>query len=254
MEPRDVPPLDIFPSYSTGFHRTRGIKKLLFGWLPRHAYMHVRPEISMARIRIFKRRVERRYRNADNLLVNLGAGSAGREGWVNVDIRPGPNINCVYDCRKRLPFADESVKGIFSEHFVEHIDYTEELPYFLSECCRVLKKGGAFRIVVPDAERYLRAYCLGGWDKLREIRPLDEGKVDTYLRCKYTTPLELINVVFRQGEEHKFAYDFETLRFVLNRYGFSEVLLQEYGKCSLPELCLDLIKRAPESLYVDAIK
>jgi citrate lyase synthetase len=66
--------------------------------------------------------------------------------------------------------------------------------------------------------------------------------------------MELINVVFRQGHEHKFAYDFETLRFLLDRYGFSEVVHQEYGTSLMTELCLDQVHRASESIYVDAKK
>ena len=66
--------------------------------------------------------------------------------------------------------------------------------------------------------------------------------------------MELINVVFRQGHEHKFAYDFATLHFVLQRYGFSTVVRQGYGKSLMPELCLDQAVRASESLYVDAKK
>ncbi len=69
-----------------------------------------------------------RYKDASDLLVNLGAGNKGKPGWVNVDSYPFTGINCVYDCRKHLPFPDESVKGIFCEHFFEHIDYTEEVP------------------------------------------------------------------------------------------------------------------------------
>ena len=185
--------------------------------------------------------------------MNIGPGLLGKPGWVNVDVSKGPNVNCLYDCRKSLPFPDESVKGIFCEHFFEHIDYTEEVPYFLSECHRVLKGGGILRLIVPDAEKYLRAYCKGDWDEVSKIRPLDAERSDFYHRCQYNTIMELINVMFRQGHEHKFAYDFETLRFVLDRYGFSAVR-QEYGQYLNSDLCLDQASRASESLYVDARK
>ena len=199
-------------------------------------------------------RVVGRYRNSDNLLVNIAPGHDAKSGWVNVDVQKGPLIDCLYDCRKSLPFRDESVRGIFCEHFFEHLDYTEEVPYFLSECHRVLKKGGVLRLILPDAERYLRAYCNGGWEELDRIRPLNPGHTDSYHLCRYNTPMELINVVFRQGHEHKFAYDFETLRFLLDRYGFSEVVLQECGTSLMAELCLDQVKLASESIYVDAKK
>ena len=198
--------------------------------------------------------VARRYRNSDNLLVNVGPGPYGKAGWVNVDVFKGPLVDCLYDCRKSLPFPDASVRGIFCEHFFEHIDYTEEVPHFLSECHRFLKKDGVLRLILPDAEKYLRAYCNGGWEELARVRPLDPEHTDPHSNCKYNTPMELVNVVFRQGHEHKFAYDFETLRFLLQRYGFSKVVRQEYGTTLMPELCLDLVARASESIYVDARK
>jgi predicted SAM-dependent methyltransferase len=251
---RPIRPLDIYPNYSEGLYAGKGLARLLFGFLPRHAYMHLRSEIPMFLVRLRKKSVRRRYKDADNLLVNLGAGSQGKAGWVNVDAWKGANVNCVYDCRKSLPFPDESVRGIFCEHFMEHIDYTEELPFFLSECHRVLKKDGVLRVVVPDAGRYLHAYSRGGWEGLSRIRSLGPDRMDPFLSCKYSTPMELVNVVFRQGHEHKFAFDFETLRFVLQRYGFSEVEQREYGRSRMLEVCLDQAARACESLYVEAIK
>ena len=70
--------------------------------------------------------VARRYREATNLKVNIGCGSRGRPSWVNVDCQALDSVNCVCDCRKVLPFPDNSVRLIFTEHFFEHIDYTEE--------------------------------------------------------------------------------------------------------------------------------
>ena len=250
----EMPQMDIFPRYDQDVRRSKGLKRFVLRFLPKHAFMHLRSEIPLTLLRLKSGRVKKRYRNSDNLLVNLGPGPYGKSGWVNVDISESPNVNCLYDCRKSLPFPDASVRGIFCEHFFEHVDYTEEMPYFLSECHRVLKRGGVLRLILPDAEMYLRAYCKGGWEDLSAIRPLDAEHADFYFQCKYNTPMELVNVVFRQGHEHKFAYDFETLSYVLRRYGFSEVVHQQYGRSLLSELCLDQAGRASESLYVDARK
>jgi predicted SAM-dependent methyltransferase len=157
---------------------------------------------------------------------------------------------CENACRFRPTRFAES----FSEHFFEHIDYTEEAPRFLRECHRTLQVGGVLRIIVPDMERYLRAYAEGDWDLLARIRPLKEGRKDHYYGWKYKTKMELINQVFRQGQEHKFGYDFETLEFLLRKCGFQNISKQEYGKSQLPELCLDKEIRATESLYVEAVK
>ena len=251
---RDIPHLGLYPAYGVEAPRSKWIKKLILRFLPLHTFKLLRSEIPLAVLRLRSARVRRHYRAADNMLVNIGPGVHGKDGWVNVDVFKAPFVNCLYDCRKSLPFQDESVRGIFSEHFLEHIDYTEEVPYFLAECHRVLKKGGVLRLIMPDAEKYLRAYCEGGWEEFIKIRPLDPERTDSYFHCKYNTAIELVNVVFRQGHEHKFAYDFETLRFVLDRYGFSVVVRQDYGKSLMPELCLDQAVRAAESLYVDARK
>jgi predicted SAM-dependent methyltransferase len=152
-----------------------------------------------------------------------------------------------------LPFADGSVRGLFAEHFFEHVDYTEEVPSLLSECHRVLQPGGRMRIIVPDAEQYMRAYLSEGWEALAALRPLHEGRVDHYFRCRYNTKMELINVVFRQGGQHKFAYDFETMKFVLEQFGFVDVRREQFGHSQMPELCIDSPRRATESLYVEAI-
>jgi len=160
----------------------------------------------------------------------------------------------VYDCRKHLPFDDNSVRYIFSEHFFEHVDYCEEVPFFLSDCYRVLQPGGVIRIIVPDTEKYIRAYCREGWDELARIRPLGPERSDAYFGSTYNTKMELLNVVFRQYFGHKFAYDFATLEFLLRRYGFSQVQRQSFGRSLWPDLCIDTREREFESLYVEAVK
>ena len=146
------------------------------------------------------------------------------------------------------------MRGIFTEHVFEHIDYTEEAPYFLSECYRVLQPGGVLRIIVPDAELYLKAYSEGEWAPLEAIRDLAPDHVDPHNGSRYNTRMELINVIFRQGQEHKFAYDYETLSLLLQRSGFSDVRRQSCGESVLEGLAIDKPSRAPESLYVEAVK
>ncbi len=248
-------PLDIYPRYGQRIQNATGFKRLLYKWMPipLHTYFPLRVELRMLWVRLISRHVYRRYMHAKNLLVNIGCGSKGKQGWVNVDIFKHPGVNCIYDCRKQLPFPDESVRGIFCEHFFEHIDYTEEVPMFLSECHRVLQPNGVIRIIVPDAEKYLKGY-FEGWDALKDIRPLKENHQDFYFGGRYNTKMELINVSFRQGYQHRFLYDAETLIFVLKRYGFSQVHHQGYNKSVMPELLIDQVFKASESLYVEGVK
>jgi predicted SAM-dependent methyltransferase len=91
-------------------------------------------------------------------LVNVACGPQVLDGFVNVDLL-GPPPRIRWDCRRSLPLADGGAAGIRAEQFVEHLDTREELPDFLRDCLRVLEPGGVLRIIVPDAARYLRAYC-----------------------------------------------------------------------------------------------
>ena len=254
---KDIPSLDIYPNYDRILERWGPKERFiyqLFPAIPRHVFLPFVFELYLAWVRLKSGNTRQKYQNSEDLLVNLGAGKYGKSEWVNVDAFAAPEINCIYDCRKSLPFPDNSVKAIFCEHFFEHIDYTEEVPYFLSECYRVLQVGGLIRLIVPDGFKYLEGYYQSGWDRLTKVRPLDENHTDTHFDCQYHTKMELINVVFRNGFQHKFIYDYETLEFVLYRYGFAEVHKQEYGKSIMSEVCIDNPHRESESIYVEAVK
>lgn len=232
----------------------RGLKRAVLSVLPLHTWMQLRFELHMLGVRMRSVGAARRYRHRQELLVNLGAGTEGQAGWVNVDAFRFPGINCLLDVRRGLPFADGSVRGIFCEHFLEHVDYEHEAPRLLRECHRALRPGGVLRLVVPDAEKYLRGYCSEGWDELVRVRPLRPGPTDAYYGHRYATKMELVNFVFRQVCDHKYAYDAETLMNLLRRCGFARVEQQQFGRSWMPEICLDQPMRASESLYVEAVK
>ncbi len=66
--------------------------------------------------------------------------------------------------------------------------------------------------------------------------------------------MELINEVFRQGIEHKYAYDADTLMMKLRDAGFGRVIHQSFGVSEAGHSPLDSPSRRAESLYVEGIK
>jgi predicted SAM-dependent methyltransferase len=180
-------------------------------------------------------------------LVNVACGPQILDGFVNVDLL-GPPPRIRWDCRRSLPLADAGAAGIRAEQFVEHLETREELPDFLRDCLRVLEPGGVLRVIVPDAGRYLHAYCRPGLDGFRDLAVPDPFPADL------PTRMDVINHIFHQWGEHRWAYDFETLALRLRTAGFGTIEQVGYQRSLLPSLAKDRDVHAPYSLYVDAVK
>ncbi|MEK7094024.1 MAG: methyltransferase domain-containing protein, partial [Patescibacteria group bacterium] len=80
--------------------------------------------------------------------LQIGGGSRYIEGFVNLDIFPPADI--IWDSRYGLPFPSESFSFVFSEHFLEHIDFPVSVRRILKETYRVLRPGGKIFIAVPN--------------------------------------------------------------------------------------------------------
>ncbi len=212
------------------------LKQRLGAWLiPRLPIGHIfltqfRLELAALRSRVFGRlNIAQRARIAElrtalELLVNLGCGPFGKDGWVNIDLCSHPNVTLEIDCRRKLPLADKSCAGIHVEHFLEHLDPQDHQPLFLKECRRCLKQGGILRVIVPDAEAFVRAYAAPGWASMNALAAPGGSAQDAF-----PTKMLAINHVFVQGGEHHGGFDAQTLEFILRRAGFDQVKAPPMG-------------------------
>lgn len=178
-------------------------------------------------------------RGASGLKLHLGCGNNPKPGWVNVDLKKSADIRL--DLREPLPFQDASCSLVYSEHFVEHLDYPEPAGSFVKECYRVLQPGGVLSLAVPDIELVLRSYVLGGTEEYYAQR-------DKHYPAWCRTEMERINFNFSQMGEHRFSYDFETLQGFLESAGFRQVRQRSFDPA------LDSREREFGSLYADCAK
>ncbi len=181
----------------------------------------------------------RNFKNLNDLKLNLGCGPNIKEGWINIDLLENADLNL--DLRKPFPFQNDSCSIIYSEHFFEHLDYPDLACSFLKECFRILKPGAIFSVVVPDIELILNSYVKGGTAEYYAAQRQWHPKW-----CQ--TQMEHINYNFRQDGEHRFCYDMETLKKLLECTGFLDVHQRQFD----PEL--DTPERITGSLYVNCRK
>ncbi len=224
------------------------------------------------------------------LKINLGSGFNGLPGWINLDhsiparasklkfllpvlaaMRLIPRESArkewppirIHDCRKALPFTNDSADCIYTSHFLEHL-YRHETLRLLKECFRVLKPGGRIRIVLPNLEKLCRAYLERDLAKLSRRPPRDNTlpyTIADYLVMQFF-PHELNGahppsrwVRFREHfpARHQWMYDLESISVLLREAGFTQITEQPWGESKIPDVRkLDL--KPDVSLYLEARK
>lgn len=170
--------------------------------------------------------------------LHVGCGDNIKPGWVNVGFSKSADLGL--DLREPIPLPDRSCSIIFSEHVVEHL-YPEDAKRFFAECFRLLEPGGKFSAGVPDAGLQLRQYAADDHGAFESVKA-------RWNPDKCETPMEVVNYTFRQGDEHKFAYDYLTFEKWLREAGFNTVRQREHNPG------LDTGWRKSGSLYVEAMR
>lgn len=177
---------------------------------------------------------------AEPIKLEFGAGDErGLSGWTTVDA----NRRCylTLDLTKTTPFPDNSVAEIYSCHLLEHLSYPQPLGGLLAECLRILQPGGRFRVAVPDAGIFLRAYC-------------DPGRFDSEKHCRYrpalfsNLPIDYVNYIAYMAGHHRHMFDEKNLIDILKKAGFVRVKLREFDQQ------IDPGERIDESIYAEGYK
>jgi len=84
------------------------------------------------------------------LRIDIGCGAPDQKypGCIGLDVNPNYEPDILHDCDQGLPFEDDSVEFVASDHSLEHVKQPYKL---LCEVYRVLEPGGTFRLVLPNA-------------------------------------------------------------------------------------------------------
>jgi predicted SAM-dependent methyltransferase len=157
-----------------------------------------------------------------NLRLHLGCGKIRLPGFVNIDHRATSATDLECDIL-RLPFDDNSAVRIESYHVIEHLGRHEAVRA-VREWQRVLKPGGSLVIECPDFDEACREYLEG-----------DAGRIDN-----------IFGLQRFEGDSHRFGYNFERLRGLLEECGFGSIEQKpptDYHKDQEPCLRIEGVKR-----------
>lgn len=156
--------------------------------------------------------------------VQIGGGAHRIDGFFNIDAVPPADL--VWDVREGIPLHDATVRYLFSEHFLEHVDYPRSAKHYAREAHRVLAPGGRLVTGVPDAAHVLAPYPAPA---SRAAETVDRWYANRTCREDVNTYLDLINYVFRDQDDdptynpHYWAYDAEKLTQLFTEAGFGRV-------------------------------
>ncbi len=199
--------------------------------------------------------------------INLGCGLAVAKGWTNVDASLnalvaswprsvhkllyrlsgsnryysleqccdllGNHVFIHHDLSHSIPLKDQTADFIYSSHFLEHL-FKRDAERLLTDCYRALKTGGIVRISIPDLAYAVSLYAHGEKEKMLADYFFVEDK-DSFLAM------------------HKYMYDFELLKALLEKIGFSQIVRCAYQEGRTPDIKL-LDNRPEDSLFVEAVK
>jgi predicted SAM-dependent methyltransferase len=116
-----------------------------------------------------------------DLKLHIG-GEQVKRGWKILNAQPKPGADFVGNICDLSQFADASVSAIYASHVLEHVPQAL-VPATLAGIHRVLKKGGAFMVSVPDMEVLCRLFTHPGGtmdNRMHIMRMMFGGQTDAF--------------------------------------------------------------------------
>lgn len=183
------------------------------------------------------------------LKLHVGCGKNFKEGYINIDgfpdkqwLKMAASFKLKYSTNIKtdiitalvwdLPYKNNSVDEVLSEHMMEHLSFVEEERTW-KEIHRVLKFGGQFIFEVPDFEWIIKKW-LDGQDNFKQFYAL--GKDHDYFGQGYDLNQRwgyLTAAIFgnqsNDGQFHKTAYTINKIHDIARLVGF-KVINIEYNE------------------------
>lgn len=156
--------------------------------------------------------------------LEIGPRDIPLEKYEHLDIYPGEHIEYVADAT-HLPFKAESIDEIFACHIIEHIPWYKTVET-LEEWYRVIKPGGFVELWTNDFRKLCWVYLTrrkvtAPTDRFLNLNPDDVKQIWANIKIFW------YDYLGHQEEWHKAIFDFELLKYCLEKAGFDVIVKLE---------------------------
>ena len=201
-----------------------------------------------------------------SIKLNVGPSPVWKKnGWVTLDHKLSRvDQKAIVGDADNIPLENSTCETVFCSHVIEHIP-NYKFEKVLLEFNRVLKKDGIVRILSPDLFLLAKAYVEKDETFYKKLLEEDEnlrtdlGHGGTFMNCIVSPGQD--TVVFNNslsefigGLGHIYLYDFEMLKILLERYGFSDVKQKKMGESEFLDYEEPLHVEGMESKWQDLNK
>lgn len=157
------------------------------------------------------------------LKLDLGSGEGKKPGFIGIDLSSLAELQ--WDLTWGIPFDDNSVQEIRSDHFFEHLNI-EQVVRLLKECYRVLALGGRLDFSVPHLDPYIDAYLNDDLDFLLEkIDDVPQDREELFQTC-----FDRIAWLLIRNGEHRSIFDKKSIIDKVILAGFSKVQTRSFDE------------------------
>jgi predicted SAM-dependent methyltransferase len=210
----------------------------------------------------YKRILRRQLTSSDRL--NIGCGTNFVENWINIGLFDIPGaiyfsskiknqaLFIHFDMTQELPIDPNTVQYIYASHFIEHLNFPQGL-IFVKNCYKVMRKDGIIRLTFPDLELWIQKYLENDLNFFKKYYDFTKN-INNLPELKTKGEIFMSQV---HGWGHEWCYDFDSIKDLLERTGFSNVTRKKAFESSLPDiekLEPETEQRLLETIYVEAKK
>lgn len=188
-------------------------------------------------------------KNKKNLKINIGAGNQKIAGYLSCDVLKGSDLRLDLSISK-LPFDSAAVDVIICTSAINYITY-KECELLIKEMFRVMRPGAIARVSVQDLDLLVKYYHENNTEFFSQKNSDGSDRFPgDIIADKFNN---WFTGFYSNGHSCKYVYNFESLKNIFIKNGFSLVERTNYLESRLDKIA-EIDNRADQMFFLEAVK